>query len=313
MNIERLSLDQLRVFALVAETGSFSGAAKKLNRAQSAISYAITTLEQQLGVEVFDRSGYRPQLTVPGRVLLDDVRVILARTDSLHARALSFSTGLEPELTLSVEALFPVAVLAAALRDFRARFPTVNVRVFSETLGMVGLQVQGGTAHLGILELMFTPTGLTTIALPHIVLVPVAAPSHPLARRDGVIPAAQLQEHVQLVVTDRSQVTAGQDFNVFSPNAWRLSDIGTKHQLLLAGMGFGTMPLHMVRADLAAGRLKQLRLEPHPPEGDRLPFGVAFRADAPLGPAAQWLVERLKSIESLESLDQGTPASDGFT
>ena len=80
-------------------------------------------------------SGYRPQLTVPGRVLLDDVRVILARTDSLHARALSFSTGLEPELTLSVEALFPVAVLAAALRDFRARFPTVNVRVFSETLG----------------------------------------------------------------------------------------------------------------------------------------------------------------------------------
>lgn len=301
MNIERLSLDQLRVFALVAETGSFSGAAKKLNRAQSAVSYAITTLEQQLGVEVFDRSGYRPQLTVPGRVLLDDVRVILARTDSLHARALSFSTGLEPELSLSVDALFPTSVLALVLREFRSRYETVNVRVYGETLGMVGTQVLEGVAHLGVMELMFAAPGLESIALPHIILVPVAAPSHPLARADGVIPASQLQEHVQLVVSDRSKVTEGKDFNVYSPNAWRLSDIGTKHQLLLAGMGFGTMPLHMVREDLAAGRLKRLQLEPHPPEGNRFPFAVVYRADAALGPAARWMVERFKAIESLDA------------
>lgn len=61
MNIERLSLDQLRVFVQVADSGSFLAAARKLARAQSAVSYAIATLEEQLGVLLFDRSGYRRQ------------------------------------------------------------------------------------------------------------------------------------------------------------------------------------------------------------------------------------------------------------
>ena len=60
MDVGRPSLDQLAVFVAVIETGSFNAAARKLGRAVSAISYAIATLETQLGVTVFDRQGSRP-------------------------------------------------------------------------------------------------------------------------------------------------------------------------------------------------------------------------------------------------------------
>ena len=107
MNIERLSLDQLRVFAQVADSGSFLAAAKALKRAQSAVSYAISTLESQLGLPLFDRSSYRPQLTAAGIELLRDARQVLDQVDALQARAAAYAHGQELEITLALDVLFP--------------------------------------------------------------------------------------------------------------------------------------------------------------------------------------------------------------
>ena len=291
----------MRVFALAAELGSLSAVARKLDRAQSAVSYAVTTLEEQLDTQLFDRSGHKPQLTAAGRALLQDVRVILGRSDRLAARAQSLQQPLERELALSIEVMFPVDVLAQVLRDFRSRFAEVNLRLYMEALGAVAQQVIDGTAMIGVVSAVHLPeVGLRSVSLPHIRMVPVAAPSHPLARVGGRITVEQMQEHVQLVLTDRSAVTAGKDFMVFSPQTWRLSDLSTKHALLLAGQGFGSMPEHMVAADLAAGRLQRLHLEPHPPEGELLALACIHRLDAAVGPAMRWLIERFKALETYE-------------
>lgn len=301
MNIERLSLDQMRVFALAAELGSLSAVAKKLARAQSAVSYAVTSLEEQLDTQLFDRSGHKPQLTPAGRALLQDVRVILARSDRLLSRAQSLQQETEHELALSIEVMFPVTVLARVLREFRSRFPQVNLRLYMEALGAVAQQVLEGTAQLGVISAVHLPAvGLRSVALPHIRMVPVAAPSHPLAQVGGRITVEQMQEHVQLVLTDRSTGTAGKDFMVFSPQTWRLSDLSTKHALLLAGQGFGTMPEHMVAEDMAAGRLQRLHLEPHPPEGELLSLACIHRLEAAVGPAMHWLIGRFKALESYD-------------
>ncbi len=301
MNIERLSLDQMRVFALAAELGSLSAVARKLARAQSAVSYAVTTLEEQLDVQLFDRTGHKPQLTAAGRALLQDVRVILARSDRLLSRAQSMRQEPERELALSIEVMFPVSVLAQVLREFRSRFPQVNLRLYMEALGAVAQQVIDGTVQLGVASEVHLPeVGLRSVALPHVRMVPVAAPAHPLAQAGGRITIEQMQEHVQLVLTDRSRVTAGRDFMVFSPQTWRLSDLSTKHALLRAGQGFGTMPAHMVADDLAAGRLQRLHLEPHPPGGDLLALACIHRPEAAVGPVMRWLIERFKALESFD-------------
>ncbi len=297
MHVERLSLDQMRVFAFAAELGSFTAAAKKLNRAQSAVSYAITALEEQIGLQLFDRSAYRPQLTPAGQALLDDVRVVLGRTDTLLARAQAIGKGVEAELSVSVETSFPIDALSRLLGAFRLEFPTVNLRVYSESLGAVAQQVVNGTAMLGIVMINQLPSGLESFTMPRIRLIPVAAPTHPLAQLRRTVAPRDLVDEVQLVLTDRSSLTGGTDYNVFSQVTWRLSDLSTKHALLLAGIGFGTMPDHMVERDIMAGRLVPLSIEGFPPEGNALALRCAWRADDRPGQAMRWMIERLRGVQ----------------
>jgi DNA-binding transcriptional LysR family regulator len=100
-----------------------------------------------------------------------------------------------------------------------------------------------------------------------------------------------LREQVQLVLTDRTALTAGQDFGVLALRTWRLGDLGAKHALLLAGLGWGYLPAEMVADDLAAGRLMRLQVAEAPEY--RYPIGLIHRTDTPPGPAGAWLAERL--------------------
>ena len=98
----------------------------------------------------------------------------------------------------------------------------------------------------------------------------------------------------QLVLTDRSSLTEGRDFSVFSPRSWRLGDLGAKHELLRAGLGWGNMPEWLVKDDLEAGRLVQLDL-PEAPGGLYSLYAIT-RPDTLPGPAATWLAERLGDL-----------------
>ncbi|NKF34188.1 LysR family transcriptional regulator, partial [Pseudomonas sp. BGM005] len=83
--------------------------------------------------------------------------------------------------------------------------------------------------------------------------------------------------HVQLVLTDRTELSRGREFGVMSPQTWRLADLFAKHTFLLNGLGWGGMPEHAVRADIAAGRLVELAVEDISAGGLRLPMSAAYR------------------------------------
>jgi len=130
-----------------------------------------------------------------------------------------------------------------------------------------------------------------------VALVPVAAPGHALARVAGPIPPETLREHVQLVLTDKSALPGSRDHGVLSTRTWRVGDLGAKHAMLLAGLGWGNMPAHVVEQDIREGRLQVI----HPAELSEaggtvmLRMCVAYRTDRALGPAARWMVEYLAS------------------
>jgi DNA-binding transcriptional LysR family regulator len=286
------TLDQLHVLTTVAEAGSFSAAARRLHRAQSVISYTIANLETQLGVALFARDGRRPVLTEAGRALLADARRVGRLVDEMRARAAALSRGLEAELGLAVDVMFPTARLVAALDEFARAYPTVALRLRIEGLGGVAQLVLDGTCQLGISGWMgVVPDTLERRAMGEILLIPVAAPTHPAALAQAPVSSAVLREHVQLVLTDRTALTEGQDFGVLALRTWRLGDLGAKHALLLAGLGWGNMPAEMVEADLAAGRLVRLQVAEAPEY--RYPIGLIHRTDTPPGPAGAWLAERL--------------------
>src|SRR5262249_55481982 len=120
------------------------------------------------------------------------------------------------------------------------------------------------------------------------------APGHPLAAWPGTIPRAELAKHVQLVVTDRTELSHGREFGVMSPDTWRLADLFAKHAFLLNGLGWGGMPLHVVERDIAGGALVAWAIEAPPSAGLWRPMAAVYPVSAPPGPAGRWLIERLK-------------------
>ncbi len=287
------TLDQISVFLTIVETGSFTAAAKKLNRATSVISYALTNLEAQLGVALFERAGARrPRLTEAGRALLSDSRSISLALDGLLAKARGLTQGLEAEVALVVDVMLPACRLVGALDEFARVFPTVTLRLKVEALGAVTQAVLDGEVAFGISgPLPVENDILSSGPAGSVRLVAVAGPNHPLAQIKTRIALGQTRDHIQLVLTDRSPLTQGRDFGVFAVRSWRLADLGAKHALLLAGLGWGNMPLDMVADDIKLGRLAQLDIEA--PADLVYPFHTLHRSDAPPGPAGQWLMERL--------------------
>lgn len=288
------TFDQLRIFLAVAESGSFAAAGRILNRATSVISYGIDNLEAQIGLALFDReTTRRPRLTVAGQAMLAEAKTIAHGIDSLRAKAKGLLDGLEAEVSVAVDVMFPAARLGDVLKGFQREFPTVTLRLHVEALGAVAALTLDGRAQIGISGPLATiidgTDQLERIYAGSVDLVPVAAPDHPLAKLHPVPPGAT-RDHIQLVLTDRSPLTAGRDFSVLSPRTWRLADLSAKHALLREGIGWGSMPLPMIEPDLVDGTLIRLALPDH--RGLKYDFDAITRTDSPPGPAGSWLMQR---------------------
>ena len=293
--LDAMSLDQLRTFIAAAEEGSFSAAGRKLRRAQSVVSTTLANLEQQIGFPLFERTGRYPQLTEAGRALLSQARQAVDSMDAFKARARTLAEGLEPELVVAVDVMFPIATLTAAVQAFHQAFPGTPLRLYVEALGAVLQPLLDGNCKVAVIgSLPDIPDGCASEFLLSVAAVGVVAPSHPLAALPTPIPRAAAAEHVQLVLTDRSSLTAGRNFGVMSSKTWRLGDLGAKHAFLRAGLGWGYMPLHMVEEELRDGKLVEIRLEGQPAIGSGFSMHALHMKEFPPGPAGRWFVNQLK-------------------
>jgi DNA-binding transcriptional LysR family regulator len=311
--LDGVSLDQLRAFIAAVDEGSFSAGARKLHRAQSAISELVSNLEAQLGVALFDRSERYPKLTPAGVLLVADSRSVVANVDLLKARAKGISGGLESELSAVVDVLFPIEAITESATEFRDHFPRTPLRLYVEALGGAYQPVLDGRCSFGVVgSLPIAPDSMTVEPLQGVDMIMVAARQHPLAMFNGVIPKAELAKHVQLVLTDRSELTAGREFGVMSTFTWRLGDLYAKHAFLLKGLGWGGMPLHTVKQDLLEGRLARLLIEDVPDAGLILPMSAVYLTATPPGPAGRWLIERLRQCPSRHAAGQEAARPHAF-
>ncbi len=214
--------------------------------------------------------------------------------DGFKARAHAMREGLEPELAVAMDVMYPMEGLTRAAAHSRKTYPHTPLRLYVEAMGGVIKLVLDRECSIGIIgSLPLVTDELQSETLVDLPLVTVVSPTHPLAARRGVIPASALAKHVQLVLSDRTVLTKGRDFGVLSPLTWRLADLGAKLAFLRAGLGWGHMPLHMVEADLDEGTLIKIRVEGVAREV-LMAMRVVFRKDAPPGPAGRAFIAQLK-------------------
>lgn len=260
--LDAVTINQLRTFVAVCDEGSFSGAARHLRRAQSAVSHAVAALEDALRVELFERDARRAALTAAGRSLLPDARAVIARTEEMKNRASSIAQVGAPQISLAVDVYFPRAHLIGCLHTVQENAPTAAINLRMTTMGGGEELVLDGACALAVTVADIPearPHALERHWLCETPMATVCAPSHPLAAVPDPVTREEFGLHVQLVVTDNQPGAERTQKSVAGERQWLVNDLGAKHDFLRAGLCWGHMPVHLVADDLASGALVELR------------------------------------------------------
>ena len=301
---DAVTLEQMRLLVAVVDEGSFSAAARRFGRAQSAVSQAMASLEAHVGFKVWDRSLRTVSLTERGRPLATAARRVLAEVEQMREVSEASRGGSRPKLAMAIDALFPAQGLVGLATALKSAFPALSLRIDTDTLGAIAARVARRECDVGIAGPLATTEALERVAVGSVLLVPVAAAGHPLARlasaaaRDGARLATEaVRGEVQIVLSERGGgADPSPDQGVLAHQTWRVADLGTKRELILGGLGWGNLPEPMVRDDLRRGALVRLELAAWTDEEHRLPLALVFPPGAARKPLVRWLLAHLPPL-----------------
>ncbi|WP_322997086.1 LysR family transcriptional regulator [Castellaniella sp.] len=266
----------------VVDHGGYASAAEALGKSQSAVSYAIQRLEDQLGLRVFRQEGRRAVLTPAGHILLQRARVLVEHAQGLEFAARQMAEGQEAVLRLAVDGLFPDWLLLQTLAAFSAGCSSTRIEVLETVLSGTDDALLQRRADLAITPRI--PQGFSGEPLMQVQFVAVAAPNHPLHQLKRTLEWADLRQHRQLVVRDSGSGRQSAGW-LDAEQRWTFSHPATSIQAACAGLGFAWYPALRIRQELADGRLTPLPLA----EGRHryaMLYRVFARPDFP-GPACQ--------------------------
>ena len=294
MSAPRHNLDQLLVLDAIIREGSFAAAAKALHRVPSAVTYAIRNLEESLDIALFEREGRRSVLTQAGSRVLEQGRAILKEARSLDRLADELGGEWEATVHIVADGALPITSIVKGVQTFLARGLPTRVRLDIECQDGVLERFQRDKAQL-MLTLDFDRE-LGTFALtplPRLEMVMVSSVEHPLASAVK-IEKNELTDYLELVVKDTAPRFVDQPRGSFmgTQHVIYLPDFHAKRLALLAGIGFGWAPRHIVHDDLESGRLKLIDMV----GGNSWTYHprLVHRSTEPLGPAGMQLANDIK-------------------
>ncbi len=285
MQYPRISLDQWLAFKTVVDSGTYALAAERLNKSQSAISYAIANLNEQLPKPVLRLKGRKAQLTEEGTVLYRYAEQLINAANAAEAVAKSMAMGFEAEVVLAVDVLVQVSSLVRCFEQFSIEFPNTRIRVLETSLSGTTEALLEKEADIVVGSL--TPTGFTSRSVGEITMVPVAGPSHPLVKGRTEVSEFELRSHRQIVLRDtgtKRKIDAGW---LGAQQRWTVSHFSTSIELLKSGLAFAFIPSRWVASPLSKAELAKIPLEQG--QERKIPLFLMFSDQNSAGPATKAL------------------------
>jgi DNA-binding transcriptional LysR family regulator len=254
----RISLEQWRALLAVVDAGGYARAAAALHKSQSAVTYAVQKIEQQLDVKLFELRGRKSQLTAAGQVLYRRAQALLEEAGALEQAAHALAAGWESELALAVEIIFPTWLLLKCLAQFGVERPEIRIELYETVLGGTDEALLQGRVALAVGSLV--PPGFVGDALMAVRLVAAAHPEHPLHRIGRELTARDLRRYRQLVIRDSGTARSRNSPWLGAEQRWTFSHKATSIHAALSGLGFAWFAEDTIRSELAQGLLKPLPL-----------------------------------------------------
>lgn len=240
-------MDDLRAWRWligVIELGGLQAAAKEFHRTPSTLSHAIKQLESQTGLSLVDYAGRRLVLTEVGRLLTERIRPVLRDLDSVQQVVHQFARGVESVLSVAVDQIVPMSVMAPALAHLACEFPHTRLEMYETILGGGPARLQAG--EVGLYLGTQTVPGYERETVGEIRLVVCASVDHPLQRRvreTGVpINEMQLRAHRQIVIRDSAPGRMTNGSWLAAEQRFTVDHLHTAIELIEAGWGFAWLP-----------------------------------------------------------------------
>jgi DNA-binding transcriptional LysR family regulator len=287
--MSRVTLAQWQMLAAVVDHGGFARAAEAVHKSPSTLNHAVHKLEEQLGVKVLEPVGRQVRLTEAGEMLLRRARQLIESAAALEDVAGRLAEGLEAEVVLAVDQIFPSDALARALEGFSAAYPHVRVQLHETVLNGGVEMLYDGSADLVVSGL--SAQGFLGEPLVTVRFIAVAHPDHPLHALGRQLDLRDLLRHRQLVVRDSALRQSMDSGWLKAEQRWTVSHLHTSLDMLERGLGFAWLPETRILAALQAGRLVPLPLTAG---GVReIPVQLIHRDQDRAGPATRALAQAL--------------------
>ncbi|WP_110668005.1 LysR family transcriptional regulator [Salinicola halophilus] len=290
----KVTLLQWQMLAAVADHGGFAKAAEVIHKSPSTLNHAIHKIEEQLGVQLFEPRGRQVVMTEAGQMLLRRARQVIESAASLEEVAEHLAGGLEAEVTLAVDQIFPRDALAAAMLGFSQRFPYVRVQLHETVLNGAVEMLYESVADLAISGI--PAQGFLGEPLVDVPFIAVAHPDHALHRLDRSLDLRDLERHRQIVIRDSAVRHRGDHGWLKAEQRWTVSHLSTSIDMLERGLGFAWVPQTVIQPALDAGSLKALSLRLGAVRHATLQ--LYYRDIDSAGPAARALAEALIEASS---------------
>lgn len=297
----RISLDALLIMDAIDRHGSFAAAANELFKVPSTISYTVNKLEQDLGVQLFERLGPKATITKAGKELLKEGRFLLKAATDLEHRVRRVASGWETELNIGLDSLFSPSALIEEIKAFcevskltRLKFSQEAISGTWESLidrrvdlliGAVGEGPSGGgyaTHQIGNIEFVFT-----------------VSPKHPLALIDHPLGKKELSQYRAISVSDTVRNLPPRTVGLlFGQDTLAVPNMKTKLAFQIAGVGFGFIPKPIALPAIDRGLLIEKEVEEkRSPD----PLYIAWRSEE-TGAGLNWWINKMKNPGLLDRL-----------
>lgn len=283
------NLDQLQAFISTVQQGSFSGAARELNKAQSGISLAISNLETDIGFELFNRSKRYPTLTEKGQNLYPQALYLLQQSLQLDAQIAALALNRDEKLTLAMDEAFPEQALDKALKEIELRFPHLQLTLINGSQGDIENYVSIGQADLGLL-VQNKPVNddLYAVEIGHLNYCTVSAYTHPLAQIEEVR-VLDLLKYRQYVSCNKQ----GKAYNrAISSNCWYLDSYFYILPLIAQNGGWASIPQNIVEHPIFGKGLVKLNVQELSPQ-PALAISIIKRRNFASKEIDLWLIDYL--------------------
>ncbi|WP_299797863.1 LysR family transcriptional regulator [uncultured Shewanella sp.] len=286
------TLAQLEAFVLSVKCGSFSGAARKLGRAQSRVSTAIANLEADLGFELFDRTAKLPVLTRHGEDMYVEAQAVLEQCQRLQSRAMTVTTGEEIALTVAMDEAVPINTFESLFERVACRFPLLKLTIINGSQDDIAQWVDEGKADMGILFYVKSfSDSLEFMSIGQFYHSLIVSPKHPLSKIESPT-IEELNQYRQLVIRDR---VGSSQAKALSANHWYIDSYYYITTLVTRGLGWALVPDHLANSEWYTNQVIELSTE-NIPDPLMVEMGVVNRRDRAYGPVMEWIFLEIESM-----------------